>query len=403
MKKFGVLVLMFAYVFLLVACSSKTDQVVIWIPGDENEYGFYFDAVENYKQYVEANGGTFDYVIEQQPWGDYWTKLPLEVNNGRGPDLFLTHVAYADVLTPISAELDFTTEQLAQFDYTDLFLGPNNKPLFIPTTFVSKIMYVNTDLHTDYVTGTEYASWDEMLALGKTLATGKPGVIGTTLSFHSMYDLIYDNNGYLTTSSGALETTYLPDALDSLIAWQTAGYIDYANFDNPDASVNDGTSVFIYGEPWMEFWANDDAKARIKAFPVPGNTTYSAELSFGINKNAVEDEELFTVLNDFIYFMLTDTETITDIVKGQSGYPNTKALQETISYLPGTAGDAVLKTLESGKGKLVIPPQSLEVIYNTALEDVLLNGKTSAQAVAAIESDSVNLTLLTALEDKFRD
>lgn len=383
----------------IYSCSNEQTenmQIKVWIPGDEQEYGFYFNMFEEYKSVLESQGKTFDYEIEQQPWGDYWTKLPLEINNGRGPDLFLAHVAYADVIIPIARELSLSKETLDLFKVSNLYLGENGKPLFIPTVFVSKIMYADSGIVGELQTYPN--TWDELISMSTTYSNSDKGIIGFDFPFHILWDFAYQNGLKLTNNQGAVFTDV---GLNKVLEWTKLGAVDYLKFGNgsPENSLNEGTAAFIYGEPWMEFWASDEVKSRIRAFPVPGGKTHnSAELSFGISKNA--SEKKYEMLNDFIKFMLTDTKTITSIVKGNSGVPNNKKI--SVSYKPFTAGDAVLKTFEQNSSFLSVPPRGLETIYAKMLESVV-SGKLPAQAIkeAEIEAADIDVSRLYMMESEF--
>lgn len=410
MRKVLCIILACILMVSFVGCKSENDKVTesgdtisedvgvitVWIPGDENEYAFYFNMFENYKKHVESNGGKFEYKIEQQPWGDYWTKLPLEINNGRGPDLFMPHMAYADVLLPISKELNFSSDLLNKFKVTDLYLGENGKPVFIPTLFVSKIMYANANIVSDME---KYPDrWKDFIELSKTYNDVENGVIGFDYSFHLLWDLGYQNGHMLTNENGV---EFNATGLKQILEWTKNGAVDYLQFGkgSPEDSIYENSAAFIYGEPWMEFWAPETAKLR--AFPVPGGMTHNySELSFGINKNV--NDAKYEVLNNFIKFMLTDTKTITDIVKGNSGVPNNKEIE--VTYEPFTAGDAVKKTFDSNQTNLSVPPSGLESVYRTMLESVL-SGTPIDTAIneAKINADGLDVSRLQDMESRFVD
>ncbi len=378
--------------------TKKQDTtVLVWIPGDEQEYGFYFDMFENYQEYLVSQGKEFTYKIEQQPWGDYWTKLPLEVNQGRGPDLFLSHVAYTDILTSIAKPLSFSDDVLSKFKVTDLYVDSNGMPYFIPTVFVSKIMYVNTDIVSDWK---KYpTTWEELIQKAQTYTNGEKGIIGFDYPFHILWDLAYQNGEYLTDND---DLVFTDAGLKKIVSWTEMGAADYLKFGagSPEDTLYEGVAAFIYGEPWMEFWAPQEVKEKFKAFPVPsGQTHNSAELSFGINKNVSDTK--YQLLNDFVQFMLTDIPTITAIVKGNSGVPNNTEVQ--VSYQAFTAGDAVQKTFDAGNSNLSVPPRALEQVYNTMLESVL-NGMSTEQAIqeAYLNADGIDSTTLQRMENEFR-
>ncbi len=392
-------------VVLAYSCMKKisvqnedNSEYVVWIPGDRDEYGFYYDMFENFKRYKESSGEAFGYKIEQQPWGDYWTKLPLEINNGRGPDIFLAHMAYVDILKPISKGLDFTPDLLNQFYVTEFFTDPNGRPYFIPTLFVSKIMYANKDLYPDYQNYPK--TWEELEQVAASLSDTSKGIIGFDYSYHIIWDLGYQNGFTLTAPIGQPQFSGARKALPYIQRWENSGISNVLSYGNGDSenSFYEGTSAIIYGEPWMQFWAPNAINTF--AFPVPGGQTHNvAELSFGISKNVSDNQ--FKVLNQFVEFMLTDRDTITAIVKGNSGFPNNKNIQ--VSYEAGSAGDAVTKTFQSDSTFLIITPSTLERAYRTMLGNFITSKDIDVVIQEAeISLQNANFSLLSNLEDDFR-
>jgi multiple sugar transport system substrate-binding protein len=380
-------------------------SITVWIPGDEAEYGFYFNALANFKEKMESEGKSFDYVIEQQPWGDYWTKLPLEVNNKRGPDLFLTHPAYDENLRGISKELTLSDEEKSLFYVTDLYLGPNGEPVYIPTTFVSKVMYVNRALAPNFNTD-NCKTWEGFVSeLEKLLPNSgsadalAEGLIPFQYSYHMLYDLRYNEGKTFTDSSG--NPTLDDTGFDFLKLLEDKGVTNYVARESAEDELNNATAAVIYGEPWMEFWASDKVKDDIEAFPVPGkHTTKALELSFGINKN-VSDAK-YEILNEYVKFMLMDEKTITSIVKGSSGTPNLKGLE--IDYEAGTAGAANVNTSDA---LLFLPSQPFEVIVKNLMADWegLGSTKTREETVknANYAASQIDLDEIKVQEDLFRN
>ncbi len=379
----------------------KDEVITVWIPGDEVEYGFYFDMFENYKNHIEANGGTFQYSIEQQPWSDYWTKLPLEVNKGRGPDMYLAHDSYMDVLLPISKELDLGEEILETLNIKGLYTGENGKDKFVPTVLLTYVMYANTDIvgnMVDFPT-----NWSDFEALAKEFTNKDAGIIGYDFSFNTLEDLQYDDKVTFTKD----DTIQFYDK-PYLMAkkWEDEGISDYFNFGNgsPEKVFNENAVAFIHGATWMEFWAPDDVKERMVAFPVPksndgGYFKAVGEPTFGINKNL--SDEKFEICNDIIKFMLSDEETLTNIVKANSGVANNQSI--IIGYEPFTAGDAVTKSFETGKIAYSVLPSGLEDVIKSNLEGILMDYDTSSVFDnAKVNLEGVDISRLLSMEDAFR-
>ncbi len=380
---------------------GQDTKFTIWIPGDESEYQFYFDMFDNYKNFKEGNGETFNYTIEQQPWSDYWTKLPLEVSEGRGPDMFLAHDAYMDVLMPISKELDLDDDILNNLKIKGIYTGESGKDLFVPTVLVSYVIFANKEL--TGLSDTYPKTWSELESSAKEAMANNSGVIGLDFNFNIFSDLMY-SDGVPYTKDG--KPQFYTEQLAFVDKWQKDGVSDYFSYGNgsPEESFYQNVTAYIHGATWMEFWAPEEIKGKMMAFPVPSDNNdivYAlSEPTFGINKN-VSDEK-YQILNDLVKFMLTDEETNSGIVKGNSGIPNNNNIN--VSYEPFTAGDAVLKTFENKKAAFAVIPRNLEKIYKSNMEKVL-SGESIDKVVedAYKEAADVDASRLIQMEDNYRD
>lgn len=379
--------------------TASNEKFTIWIPGDEAEYGFYFKMFENYKLHKESEGESFDYVIEQQPWSDYWTKLPLEVNQGKGPDMYLAHDAYMDDLMPISKELDLGSELLDKLTIKGVYVGSTGKDIYVPTGIIAQVMYANKEL--TGLVDTYPKTWAELEIMAKDAMANHSGIIGLDFGFNITSDLIYEK-GLTYTKDGKL--VFYKEPFEMISKWQKDGISDYMTFGNgsPEESFNQNAVAFIHGHPWMEFWAPDDVKLKMLAFPVPeydkAKSIYVlTEPTFGISKN-VSDEK-YAVLNNLVKFMLSDEKTITEIAKSLSAVPNNTDIK--VIYEPFTAGDAVLKTLEGKEKVFAVIPRSLEKIYKDTTERVVSGENIDTTLEKAnTEAKTIDVTRLASLEIK---
>ncbi len=415
MKKFKTMTsLVLSAALILTSCTSPKEEtggngdstenevITVWIPGDEVEYGFYFDMFENYKQHIEGQGGKFEYVIEQQPWSDYWTKLPLEINNERGPDMFLAHDSYMDVLLPISKELNIDDEILNNLNVKGLYVGENGKDKFVPTVLLTYVMYANTDVVGDM---TEFpTTWEELETVAKQYSDPSNNVIGLDYSFNIVEDLQYNDKVTFTNENGEVEFYEKP--YETIARWEEEGISNYYNFGNgsPERTFNENSVAFIHSATWVEFWSTDEVKSRMKAFPVPrnGNDDYSKALgepTFGISKNLSDTK--YEVCNDIINFMLSDEATVTGIVKSNSGIANNKNI--TVTYDEFTAGDAVSKSFATDKTAFSVIPTGLEGVIRSNLEGVLMGDDINTVLENGyINLDGVKVDRLKTMEDEFR-
>lgn len=407
--------LLFVMVFVLAGCGSGSSnasgsdiELEFWVPGAEDEYGFYYDAAAKYSEMTE--GVTITPV--QQPWGDYWTKLPLEINNGRGPGIFITHTSYSDVLGPITAEMDMTSDELAELGYTntDLYVGENGNPQFIPALYAPNVIYYNKAMWENAgLTESDYPqTWDELGDIALQLKSEENKVIGFDYSFHVLYDLALQNGQPLVNEDG--KANFYPESLDMITNWQEQGITDYMAYGagSPEESFLQGAAAMVYGQPWMaNYFTNTMPDLEFGSFPVPSNTdeaikvTSQAELTPGINKN-LEGEEM-QAAQDFIKWMLTDEEVMISIAEGNNGASANEKFMADQTYEPNSAGQAVLDTLESESDMFVIIPATLEDSYKVLVESTISTGGADNDAniaKAQASADNTDLTMTQELENR---
>ncbi len=401
MKK---LITAFLMIILVVSgCSGNTStadgiELEFWIPGAEDEYGFYYDAANKYSEMTD--GVTITPV--QQPWGDYWTKLPLEVNNGRGPGIFITHTSYTDVLKPITAELNMSVEELNELGYTntDLYLGEGGNPQFIPTLYAPNIIYYNKTMwdNAGLTNEDKPTTWDELADVSLKLKDEENKVIGFDYSFHILYDFVFQNGKQFIGDDGSPK--FYADSLDMILEWQEKGVTDYMGYGagSPEESFLQGAAAMVYGQPWMSnYFSNTMPDLEFGSFPVPSNTnqkikvTSQVELTPGVNKN-LEGEQM-DAAQDFIKWLLTDEETMISIAAGNNAASANSVYMKNQEYDNNSAGEAVIQTLTDESDIFLVVPTTLEDAYKILLESTISTNGTE------IESDIEKAKASTANTD----
>lgn len=406
MKK--IIASLFMAILLLTGCSSGTAstdvEMEFWIPGAEDEYGFYYDAARQYSE--EHEGVTITPV--QQPWGDYWTKLPLEIQNGRGPGLFITHTSYSDVLAPISAELEMTTGDLEALGYsnTDLYLGENGNPMFIPVLYAPNVVYYNKTMWSEAGLTEEDipTSWDQLAKLSEQLENTDSKVIGFDYSFHVLYDLTIQAGEQLVNDDDT--ANFSKDALNKILSWEEAGVTNYMSYGagSPEESFLQGAAAMIYGQPWMaNYFSNTMPDLEFGAFEMPAiegsdvHVTSQAELSPGINKNL--DEEQMAVAQDFMNWMLSDEDVMLSIAEGNNAASSNSNYLADQNYEQSSAGAAAVSTIENGNDMFVVIPSTLEDAYKVLVESVIANDGASIDSDIEKANSSVGNTDLTMTKE----
>ena len=76
-----------------------------WMWGQEN---LFQDVIDKYTK-IHPN---VEIKLVNNPWDDYWTKLPLQLKGKSGPALFNVHNSYHDNLIQYMAPYDIPTEEL---------------------------------------------------------------------------------------------------------------------------------------------------------------------------------------------------------------------------------------------------------------------------------------------------
>ncbi|RCW55356.1 ABC transporter substrate-binding protein [Halanaerobium sp. ST460_2HS_T2] len=362
-----------------VAAAEEAEEITVWIPGDEVEYSFFYKMFEEYEKVNE----NVDFKIEQQPWGDYWTKLPLELQSGRGPELFMTHTAYSDVLLPNSKELPFEVSELEEnFNNPGIFLGENGRPVFIPLVYYGAVMYYNVD-HWQEAGLTEAdipATWDELEEVAQKLTVyDGDKVVRSGFDYSTWYtlaDLIYQQGQGLVDENG--ETTIDSEAginvLERIKKWEDDLRISDFTLGNgsPEDSFLRYQSSIIYGHAWMANWfASTDEELNFKAFPIPVwsedapvITRADMELTFGISKN-VNDKQ-YEVLVDFTEFVLNNDQIMLDIANGFSGVSSRKDLV-------GKGDDtSTINAINAQMDKMIpmVFPREYETVIRQTMEEV---------------------------------
>mgnify|MGYP004517832963 FL=1 len=142
--------------------------------------------------------------VVSQPWSDYWTKLPLALDAGNGPDLYRTHPGYFPNLQKYSYELpadtfpmDQVAEDFPQYD-ASLYDGKlYTIPLGMTTgagVYYNKDMWAEAGLTEDDIPTT----WDKFEEVGKKLVQtdDKGNIIRYGFSIDHAFEGFIDTMNY---------------------------------------------------------------------------------------------------------------------------------------------------------------------------------------------------------------
>lgn len=148
--------------------ANEPITIKFWYPEDVKGIVAAYTA-----KYTEAHPNvTFDVTVS--PWDDYWTKLPIAIQGGTGPDMFWMHNAYTDTMVPIAEPMPesiFPMADLkANFMQVDLHLI-DDKLYYIDMGLMSSIVMYNKAMWQEAgLSETEFPqTWDELKEAAKKM------------------------------------------------------------------------------------------------------------------------------------------------------------------------------------------------------------------------------------------
>ena len=112
-----------------------------------------------------------DITVLNQPWDDYWTKLPLQLQGPKGPAVFNVHNSQHDNIIKYMAPYDIPIDELAA-DYTNAKSHViDGKVYYIDLGLMSGAIYYNKDMWTAAgLTDADIpATWDQFREVAKKL------------------------------------------------------------------------------------------------------------------------------------------------------------------------------------------------------------------------------------------
>ncbi|MFZ2275849.1 MAG: extracellular solute-binding protein [Candidatus Nanogingivalis sp.] len=372
-----------------------------WAWANVEKFQAIADAYEEIHPNVTIN-------VVNQPWEDYWTKLPLELQGKSGPTLFNVHNSQHENLINFMEPYDIPTADL-EAD----FVGAGShvidgKVHYIDFGLMTGAIYYNTDMWAAAgLTDADIPeTWDEFREVAKKL-TVRDGDKLTQAGFN-MNDASHNLQLGLPYQQGqnlfaADQTTPTVDTAAGLKTMQTLLDIYADGSGDPnfgpkyDESFGQGLSAMVYA--WGHFTGHLQANypdLKWGTFRTPifdaGETPYAydrynGEATFGINSGASAEQK--AVAQDFLRYFLTDGESQKELTLTYGVYPAYRPIADDPAFADAPA-QAAIADIE----RYIWPgpmPATFESSLQKAWQDVLYNGVdpqaalTSAQA--AIEQD----------------
>lgn len=347
--------------------------------------------------------------LVNNPWEDYWTKLPLALDGENGPAIFNVHNSYHENLINYMAPLEIPLEDL-QADFTGVDAHVIDGEIYYidygmmtGTVYYNKTMWEAAGLTEEDIPTT----WDEMIEVAKKL-TIKEGdtLVQAGLNFN---DAIHDNYllgvNYQLGENLFLEDGVTPnvnsDAMKQVMQMLVDMYevhgVGSKDFGEkaPD-SFGQGMSAMVlqwghYYNTLNTTWSDID----FGVFEIPtfdgdpyAYNRYNGESTFGVNKNAPAEQQ--AVAQDFIKYFLANDELQVAFNLAMSTFPAKKSLADNEEILANPS----LAVLSEHIDKYIWPgpmPSTMETSLKTAAQEIFFNGMDIDTALdnaqASIERD----------------
>lgn len=330
--------------------------------------------------------------LVNNPWEDYWTKLPLALDGENGPAIFNIHNSYHENLINYMAPLEIPLEDL-QADFTGVDAHViDGEVYYIDYGMMTGSVYYNKDMwEAAGLTEADIPkTWDEMREVAKKL-TIKEGdtIIQAGLNFnddfHQNYllGLNYQLGENLFEEDGVtpkVNSDAMKQVMQMLVDMYEVDGIGSKDFGEKGAdSFGQGQSAMViqwghYYNTLQTTWSD----INFGVFEIPtfdGNpyayNRYNGESTFGVNKNAPEDQQ--AVAQDFIKYFLANDDAQVAFNLAMSIFPAKKSLADNEKILENPS----LKVLAENIDHYIWPgpmPATMETSLKKAGQDIFFNG-----------------------------
>lgn len=330
--------------------------------------------------------------LVNNPWEDYWTKLPLALDGENGPAIFNIHNSYHENLINYMAPLEIPLEDL-QADFTGVDAHViDGEVYYIDYGMMTGSVYYNKDMwEAAGLTEADIPkTWDEMREVAKKL-TIKEGdtIIQAGLNFnddfHQNYllGLNYQLGENLFEEDGVtpkVNSDAMKQVMQMLVDMYEVDGIGSKDFGEKGAdSFGQGQSAMViqwghYYNTLQTTWSD----INFGVFEIPtfdGNpyayNRYNGESTFGVNKNAPEDQQ--AVAQDFIKYFLANDDAQVAFNLAMSTFPAKKSLADNEKILENPS----LRVLAEHIDHYIWPgpmPATMETSLKKAGQDIFFNG-----------------------------
>lgn len=346
---------------------------------------------------------TFEVTVS--PWDDYWTKLPIAIQGGTGPDLFWMHNAYTDTMVPITEPLPesiFPLDDLrADFRQVDLHLI-DGKLYYIDMGLMSSIIMYNKAMWQEAgLSETNYPkTWDELREAAKKMtkydAAGNIVVSGFTFNGEWNFAALimamnYQKGAYAFSKDGKTSILNNPTTIENmeyLKSWYTVDKIG----DNKGAldreALGQGRAAMICGWTWIPNYIKSTfPDIELGYFPTPSFDGNPA--AFDRNNgdatpcvSAKASDAGKAVAFDFIKYLLANDDFILDFALFNGVFPAKYSIDNAQEIIDSPVHQAMKSTIDKTIWPGPIPAAVESALKSYLQDDFLMNNVSAADAAA---------------------
>ena len=314
----------------------------------EIEFWYWTGASDLFKSVVNQYTAIHPNVkitLVENPYDDYWTKLPLALQGSNGPAIFNVHNSHHENLINYLAPYDIPVEDLEE-DFVGVSAHViDGKVYYTDYGMMTATMYYNKAMWS--AAGLTEAdiptTWDQFREVAKklTIRDEKGELIQAGFSFNGgaqgdVLGMQYQYGQNLFTEDG--KVTFNNDAIKTVVQrmkdiYEVDGSGDYNFGNNSGDNFGQGMIAMYLGWGFMHglfqaLWPETE----FGSFEIPTPTEdvpyayhrYNGESTFGINKNAPADQQ--AVAQDIVRFFLANDQLQKEFVLANSIFPAKKSL-----------------------------------------------------------------------------
>ena len=382
----------------------------------EIEFWYWTGASDLFKSVVNQYTAIHPNVkitLVENPYDDYWTKLPLALQGSNGPAIFNVHNSHHENLINYLAPYDIPVEDLEE-DFVGVSAHViDGKVYYTDYGMMTATMYYNKAMWS--AAGLTEAdiptTWDQFREVAKklTIRDEKGELIQAGFSFNGgaqgdVLGMQYQYSQNLFTEDG--KVTFNNDAIKTVVQrmkdiYEVDGSGDYNFGNNSGDNFGQGMIAMYLGWGFMHglfqaLWPETE----FGSFEIPTPTEdvpyayhrYNGESTFGINKNAPADQQ--AVAQDIVRFFLANDQLQKEFVLANSIFPAKKSLANDSDILSVSS----IAVLANHIDRYIWPgpmPSAVENNMKIALENIFYNGEDIEAALQNAE-DACNEELASS-------